>query len=89
MGSWFGPTVDGAESAAQGVELGERGAVGPDAFGGAQPSGCLGAGEAADLDLGQAATGAGDCWVKHVQRLVGGDGHDDVEALAEQAVGEV
>ena len=29
----FGSTVDGAEGAAQGVEFGEGGAVGPDAFG--------------------------------------------------------
>src|SRR5438270_641113 len=43
----------------------------------------------ADLDLGDAAAGAADGWVQAGERFVGGDGHEKLEAVAGETVGDV
>ena len=60
-------------------QLGQRGTVGADTGGGAEPGDGFLAPEAADVELGQAAARPGDGRVEPGQRLVGGDGHQGME----------
>ena len=54
-----------------------------------EPFGRLGGGERPDLHLGEAPTGPHDRGMQAVERLVRGERDEHVEALAEDAVGEV
>ncbi|MEY2570654.1 MAG: hypothetical protein QOE63_1004 [Acidimicrobiaceae bacterium] len=70
-------------------QLREGGAVGTDAARGAQPRRRLGPREPPDLDLRDAAPRPDDRGVQPVERFVGRDAHEDVEALPDEPVGEV
>ncbi len=74
---------------AQGVQLGQRGALRADALARAEPAHGLLPAQRPDLDLGQAAARADHRRVQARQVLVGGDRHQHVAALAQQAVGQV